>query len=160
MLSLFCVLIFLKVVKKILRYLKGIEDMSLWYPRGCKLDLIGYIDADFVRNKVYRKSTSRMAQFKGQVLFHGAQWNKTSASLSMTAVEYNKKYWLAIDEYYYRPQCPRQTRRWQPRFVPHYQEKMSNYYCYVAFNTETHLDRDERRQLIAECCKHKLIRPI
>nr|CAN74666.1 hypothetical protein VITISV_005684 [Vitis vinifera] len=38
----------LSVVKRILRYLKGIMDIGLWYPKGDNFELIGYSDADFV----------------------------------------------------------------------------------------------------------------
>jgi hypothetical protein len=32
-------------VKRIFRYLKGIEEFGLWYPKGNDLSLIAYIDA-------------------------------------------------------------------------------------------------------------------
>ncbi|GAB2273572.1 hypothetical protein Dimus_039033 [Dionaea muscipula] len=48
----------LLAVKRILRYLKGIEDLCLWYPSGASFDLMGYADADFAGYHVDRKSTS------------------------------------------------------------------------------------------------------
>jgi hypothetical protein len=35
-------------VKRIFRYLKGIEEFGLWYPKGKDLSLIAYTDADWV----------------------------------------------------------------------------------------------------------------
>ena len=35
-------------VKRIFRYLKGTTDLGLWYPKGNKLTLEAYIDADWV----------------------------------------------------------------------------------------------------------------
>ena len=37
----------LKVVKRILRYLKGSDNLCLWYPKHCEFDLAGFSDADF-----------------------------------------------------------------------------------------------------------------
>jgi hypothetical protein len=33
-------------VKSISRYLKGIEEFGLWYPKGKDISLISYTDAD------------------------------------------------------------------------------------------------------------------
>ena len=55
----------LKAVKRILRYLKHIPDLALWYPKGCNFNLVGYIDADYAGFFVDRKSTSSMAHFLG-----------------------------------------------------------------------------------------------
>jgi hypothetical protein len=35
-------------MKRIFRYLKGIEEFLLWYPKGKDLSLIAYIDLDWV----------------------------------------------------------------------------------------------------------------
>ena len=48
----------LKATKRILRYLKHIENVVLWYPKGARFELIGYSDSDYVGCKVERKSTS------------------------------------------------------------------------------------------------------
>ena len=42
----------LSAIKRILRYLKGIMDIGLWYPKGDNLELIGYSNADFAGCKV------------------------------------------------------------------------------------------------------------
>ncbi|XP_016505670.2 secreted RxLR effector protein 161-like [Nicotiana tabacum] len=50
----------LKTVKRILRYLKGTQDLVLYYPLGDNFDLIGYVDSDYTGYLVDRKSTSGM----------------------------------------------------------------------------------------------------
>jgi hypothetical protein len=49
----------LRVVKRILRYLKHTPSIGLWYPKGATFDLIGYSDSDYIGCKIDRKSTSR-----------------------------------------------------------------------------------------------------
>ncbi|XP_059285580.1 secreted RxLR effector protein 161-like [Lycium ferocissimum] len=62
----------LKVVKRILRYLKGTSELGLWYPRGSNFDLVGYADADYAGYLVDRKSTTGMAHFLGSCLLSWA----------------------------------------------------------------------------------------
>ena len=38
----------LTAVKRIFRYLVGTQDIGLWYPANCSLELIAYTDADYV----------------------------------------------------------------------------------------------------------------
>lgn len=47
----------------IIRYLKGIGDLVLFYTYGGNFDLIGYVNADYVGYLVDRKSIARMAHF-------------------------------------------------------------------------------------------------
>ena len=54
---------YLRVVKRILRYLVQTPSFGLWYPRGSTFDLVGYSDVEYARFKVDRKSTSRTCQF-------------------------------------------------------------------------------------------------
>ena len=54
---------YLSVVKKIIRYLKGIQNMGLWYDRNSTLTLNAYTDSDFADCKIDRKSTSGTCQF-------------------------------------------------------------------------------------------------
>ena len=42
----------LKATKRILRYLKHTQNVSLWYPKGAKFELVGYSDSDYVGCKV------------------------------------------------------------------------------------------------------------
>ncbi|XP_070004840.1 secreted RxLR effector protein 161-like [Nicotiana sylvestris] len=46
----------LKAAKRILRYLKGTQDLVLYYPSGGNFNLIGYADADYVGYLVDRKT--------------------------------------------------------------------------------------------------------
>ncbi|XP_021736442.1 uncharacterized protein LOC110702991 [Chenopodium quinoa] len=46
----------LTAVKRILRYLKGTEDLCLFYPKSDSFDLRGYADADYAGDLVNRKS--------------------------------------------------------------------------------------------------------
>ncbi|XP_070049727.1 secreted RxLR effector protein 161-like [Nicotiana tomentosiformis] len=67
----------LKAAKKILRYLKGTQDLVLYYPSGDNFDLVGYVDSDYAEYLVDRKSTS------GTVNTHDdyciARWSKDEA---------------------------------------------------------------------------------
>ncbi|XP_070043162.1 secreted RxLR effector protein 161-like [Nicotiana tomentosiformis] len=53
----------LKAAKRIVRYLKGTQDLVLYYPSGDNFDLIGYADTDYAGYLVDRKRTSGMAHF-------------------------------------------------------------------------------------------------
>ncbi|XP_070032459.1 secreted RxLR effector protein 161-like [Nicotiana tomentosiformis] len=58
----------LKAAKRILRCLKGTQDLVLYYTSGDNFDLIWYADADYAGYLVERKSTSGMAHFLGSCL--------------------------------------------------------------------------------------------
>jgi hypothetical protein len=58
----------LRMVKRIVRYLVLTLNLGLWYSKGSRFELIGYLDVDYVGCKVDRKSTSRTCQFLGQTL--------------------------------------------------------------------------------------------
>ncbi|XP_075077263.1 uncharacterized protein LOC107789173 [Nicotiana tabacum] len=58
----------LKSAKRILRYLKGMQDVVLYYPSCDRFDLIGYADADYAGYLADRKNTSRIAHFLGSCL--------------------------------------------------------------------------------------------
>ena len=45
-----------KTMKRILRYLKGTDDFSLFYPKSDDYDLKGYSDVDYAGDLVNRKS--------------------------------------------------------------------------------------------------------
>lgn len=63
---------YLKVLKKILRYLKGTQGLVLWYPIGDSFDVIEFADFDFIGYLVDSKSTSRIARFLGPCLVSSA----------------------------------------------------------------------------------------
>ena len=56
------------IIKRIFRYLKGSDNLCLWYHRFSTFSLVGYTDADYAGYLVDRKSTSVMAQFIGPYL--------------------------------------------------------------------------------------------
>ncbi|GJT51897.1 putative ribonuclease H-like domain-containing protein [Tanacetum coccineum] len=51
------------VVKRIFRYLKGQPKLGLWYPKDYPFDLVAYIDSDYARASLHRKSTIGGCQF-------------------------------------------------------------------------------------------------
>ena len=60
-------------MKRIMRYLKGIEDYGLWCKKGVKFDLKTFTDANWVGSIDDRKSTSEGAFFLGKRLI---SWTK------------------------------------------------------------------------------------
>ncbi|MFA1120950.1 hypothetical protein, partial [Klebsiella pneumoniae] len=58
----------LMIVKRIMRYLKGIEDYGLYYKKNEKFELRAYTKANWARNIDDRKSTSGVAFFLGKRL--------------------------------------------------------------------------------------------
>jgi hypothetical protein len=78
----------LRVIKRIMRYLVLTPNLGLWYPKGSRFELIGYLDADYVGCKVNRKSTSRTCQFLGRSLISWPSKKQNSVSLSTTEAEY------------------------------------------------------------------------
>ena len=42
----------LTVVKRIFRYLAGAQDIRLWYPTNCSLELIAYTDVDYAGSRL------------------------------------------------------------------------------------------------------------
>ncbi|XP_070054871.1 secreted RxLR effector protein 161-like [Nicotiana tomentosiformis] len=77
----------LKVVKRILRYLKGKIDICQWYPKGSNFDLVGYSDADYAGFLVDKKSTSGMAYFPDSCLVSWA--TKKQNSMALSTIEEN-----------------------------------------------------------------------
>ncbi|XP_070047502.1 secreted RxLR effector protein 161-like [Nicotiana tomentosiformis] len=75
-------------LKRILRYLKGTQDLVLYYPSGDNFDLIGYADADYVGYLVDRKSTSGMAHFLGSCLISWGARKQNSVAFSNAEAEY------------------------------------------------------------------------
>jgi hypothetical protein len=78
----------LKATKRILRYLKHTQNVSLWYPKGAKFELIGYSDSDYVGYKVERRNTSGTCQLLGRSLISWSSKKQNSVALSTTEAEY------------------------------------------------------------------------
>ena len=55
----------LNTIKKIFKYLKGIQNLRLLFFKLSSINLISYLDADFTGCRLDRKSTSETCQFLG-----------------------------------------------------------------------------------------------
>jgi hypothetical protein len=75
-------------VKRIFRYLKGIEESRLWYPKGKDLSLLAYIDADWESCIDDRRSTSGAVFYLGQFLVSWLSKKQSSVSLSTADADY------------------------------------------------------------------------
>ena len=78
----------MKATKRILRYLKHTQNVGLWYPKGAKFKLIGYLDSDYARYKVERKSTLGTSQLLGRSLISWSSKKQNSVALSTAEAEY------------------------------------------------------------------------
>ncbi|XP_073122005.1 uncharacterized protein [Henckelia pumila] len=74
--------------KRILRYLKGTQNVGLWFAKHNSFNLVGYSDADYAGCKLDRKSTSGSCQFLGDRLISWFSKKQTSIATSMTEDEY------------------------------------------------------------------------
>ena len=75
----------LTAVKRINKYLKGITNVGLWYPKGTSLSLISFLDFDFARCNLDRKNTSGTCHILGSSL---VSWNcKKQARVALSSVE-------------------------------------------------------------------------
>jgi len=74
-----------KVVKRILKYLKGTIKVGLWYPSDYKITISGFSDSNYARCKLDRKSTSGTCHLLGSSL---KSWNsKKQACVALSIVE-------------------------------------------------------------------------
>jgi hypothetical protein len=78
----------LSAVKRILRYLKYTPNIGLWYPKGARLQLVGYSDSDYTGCKIDRKSTSGGYHLLGRSLVSWSSKNQNSVDLSTAEAEY------------------------------------------------------------------------
>ena len=70
------------VVKRIFRYLKGITEFGIWYPKGNKLTLVSYTYAYWVGNIDDRKRTSGATFYLCDCLVSWLSKTKPLVSLS------------------------------------------------------------------------------
>jgi hypothetical protein len=70
------------------RYLKHTRNVSLWYPKGAKFELVGYSDSDYAGCKVERKSTSGTCQLLGRSLISWSSKKQNNVALLTTKAEY------------------------------------------------------------------------
>nr|GEU39781.1 retrovirus-related Pol polyprotein from transposon TNT 1-94 [Tanacetum cinerariifolium] len=78
----------LHAVKKIFRYLRGIVNRGLWYPKDSLIALIAFADADHAGCQDTRRSTSGSLQFQGDRLISWSSKRQKSAAISSTEAEY------------------------------------------------------------------------
>ena len=75
-------------IKRIMRYLKGTEDHSLWYKIGGNLDLEVFTSADWTGILDDRKNTSGRAFFLGKRLVSWTRNKQNCISQSTIEAEY------------------------------------------------------------------------
>ena len=78
----------LLAVKRIFRYLRGTQDLGIWYPKNESFDLMGYSDADYAGCMTDRKSTSGGAHFLGDKLVTWSSKKQNCVSTSTAEAEY------------------------------------------------------------------------
>jgi len=78
----------LTTVKRIFKYLIGTTNLGLLYRKSLDYKLIGFCDADYVGDRIERKSTSGNCQFLGENLISWASKRQATIAMSTTEVEY------------------------------------------------------------------------
>ena len=86
-----------KVVKRILRYLRGTLDHSLHLKRSMNLDIIGFCDADWASNPNDRRSTIDFCLYLGSNLISWNSKKQNIISRSNTEAEYRNLATLAAE---------------------------------------------------------------
>ncbi|XP_073057043.1 secreted RxLR effector protein 161-like [Primulina eburnea] len=78
----------LKAVKRILKYIAGTVDLSLWYTKETNTNLVGFSDADWAENLDDRKSTTVGCFYLGNNLMSWYSRKQNCVSLSTAESEY------------------------------------------------------------------------
>ncbi|GJW37173.1 retrovirus-related pol polyprotein from transposon TNT 1-94 [Tanacetum coccineum] len=78
----------LHAVKRIFKYLKGIVNRGLWYPKDSSIALTAYADADHAGFQDTRRSTSGSMQLLRDKLVSWSSKRHKSAAISSTEAEY------------------------------------------------------------------------
>ena len=78
----------LTVVKRIFRYQKRTTNLGLLYKKSSDYKLVGFCDADYVGDRIERKSTSGNCQFLDNNLISWASKRQATIALSTTEAEY------------------------------------------------------------------------
>lgn len=77
-----------RMVKRILRYVRGTQEYALQYQKGRAVDLLGYSDADFAGDPVTRKSTTGLVMLVAGGLVAWASRLQSVVAQSTTEAEY------------------------------------------------------------------------
>ena len=77
-----------KAFKKILHYLVGITNQSLFYKKNQDFKLVGYCKASYVEDRVEQKGTSGGFHYIRPCLIPWTSKKKKSIALSILEVEY------------------------------------------------------------------------
>ena len=80
--------IHLLAAKRILRYLQGTKDFGLFYKKGEKSDLIGFVDSDYAGDQDDRKSTSGYVFVLGTRAISWSSRKQKIVTLSTTEAEF------------------------------------------------------------------------
>nr|KAJ0204837.1 hypothetical protein LSAT_V11C500258600 [Lactuca sativa] len=75
-------------VNHIFRYLKGTQNLALWYPRDSAFELFRYTDSDYAGCNLDKKSTSGGCHFLGNHLISWSSKKQTSVAISTVEAEY------------------------------------------------------------------------
>ena len=75
-------------MKRIIRYLKEIQNIGLWNDRNSNLALNAYTDSDYAGCRIERKSTSDACQFLESNLISWFSKKQHSIALSTAEAEY------------------------------------------------------------------------
>ena len=75
-------------VKRIFRYLKGMKEFGIWYPKGKYLSLIAYTDVDWRGCIDDWRSTNGVVFYLGEFLVSWSSEKKSSISLSTVEAKY------------------------------------------------------------------------
>jgi len=79
---------YLTAVKRIFRYLKGTTDLGLLYRKSLDYKLVGFCDADYVGDRIERKSTIGNYQFLGENLISWVSKRKATIAMSTAEAKY------------------------------------------------------------------------
>lgn len=77
-----------KAVKRIFAYLKGTQNMGIYYSNQSSFNLSAYTDADFGGSRIDRKSTSGSCYFLGHSIISWFSKKQNIVALSTTEAEY------------------------------------------------------------------------
>ncbi|GJR64920.1 retrovirus-related pol polyprotein from transposon TNT 1-94 [Tanacetum coccineum] len=78
----------LEALKRVFRYLRGIVNWGLWYPKDTAMALMAYADADHTGCQDTRRSTLGSARFLGDKLVSWSSKKQKSNAISTTEAEY------------------------------------------------------------------------